>query len=285
VVLSDEQLIDQVRAELRAGLEILKPSQELLEAVDEFTREKGRTRSGSLERPAGRDRRRWRVRFPRLGATAAVLAVVIVAVVVAAIALTVRHQSSTAATRPQAPASHGVVTPPQSQVIRNFSPERPPALPGRAVCTADLTRPGLAPGGLAWKYSCQSQMRLRSPMGTFRGNVAKPGGVVEYRFSITASGLRPNTAGSVYAVWLLQAAPQGGKLGSYRLLKPQMPQLLGVIEPGVGRDGRLAAECSMPRSLLGSAYLLLITLQPHQTTASPGRTVLRGFISLPNAGS
>jgi hypothetical protein len=102
---------------------------------------------------------------------------------------------------------------------------------------------------------------------------------------ITASGLRPNTDGDVYAVWLLQAAPRGGTVGSYRLLKPEKPRLLGVIEPGVGRDGKLAAEGSLPLSLLGSDYLLLITLQPHPSVATPGRTVLHGFVSPSTPGA
>jgi hypothetical protein len=126
---------------------------------------------------------------------------------------------------------------------------------------------------------------LRSPKGTFRDNVVRVDGVVEYRFSITASGLRPNEAGSAYAVWLLQAVPQGGRVGTYRLLKPQRPQLLGVIEPGVGRSGKLAGEGLVPPGLLGGNYLLLLSLQPHRSTATPGRTALRGFVSLPTAAS
>jgi hypothetical protein len=124
-----------------------------------------------------------------------------------------------------------------------------------------------------------------SPSATFHGNAGRVNGVDEYRFSITASGLGPNTGGSVYAVWLLQAAPRNGTAGTFRLLEPRRPLFLGVIEPGVGGHGRLAAEGSVPADLLGDDDLLLIALQPHRTAATPGRTVLRGFVSLSNAGS
>ena len=43
-MLSDEQFIEQVRAELHAGMEVLRPSQELLEA-------NGRLPDGSRVRP------------------------------------------------------------------------------------------------------------------------------------------------------------------------------------------------------------------------------------------
>jgi hypothetical protein len=119
----------------------------------------------------------------------------------------------------------------------------------------------------------------------FHASSAKVDGVNQYRFLITASGLRPNTNGSSYAVWLLEAATRGGTIGTYRLLEPQRPRLLGVIEPGVGSQGKLAAEGSVPPGLLGSDFLLLITLQPHESVAMPGRTVLHGFVSLSNAGS
>jgi Tol biopolymer transport system component len=87
-MLSDEEFIDQVRAELRAGLEVLKPSQEFHDALEELTRENGRAPHGSLGRPAGRGRRHGRVRVRGLGAAVPVLAAVIVVLVVGAVALT-----------------------------------------------------------------------------------------------------------------------------------------------------------------------------------------------------
>jgi hypothetical protein len=46
-VLSDEQFIEQVRAELHAGMEVLKPSQEFLEATEALTLDDGGSRNGS----------------------------------------------------------------------------------------------------------------------------------------------------------------------------------------------------------------------------------------------
>jgi len=98
-VLSDEQFIDQLRAELHTGMEVLKPSQELLAAVEELPRENIRLSRVSVHRPAGRDHRRWRGRVRGLGAAVPALAAVIVVVVVGAVALTSlrSHQSATPA--------------------------------------------------------------------------------------------------------------------------------------------------------------------------------------------
>ena len=119
-MLSDEQFIEQVRAELHAGMEVLRPSQELLEAIEALTPDNGRLPDGSRVRPdpgagpqparapalaavahvsvhrGGRDQRRWRGRVRGLGAAVPVFAGVIVVVVVAAAALTsVSHHPST----------------------------------------------------------------------------------------------------------------------------------------------------------------------------------------------
>jgi hypothetical protein len=95
-MLSDEQFIDQLRAELHAGMEVLKPSQELLAAVEELPLENDRLRHVSVEQPAGRDQRRWRGRVRGLGAAVPALAAAIVVVVVGAVALTSlrSHQSA-----------------------------------------------------------------------------------------------------------------------------------------------------------------------------------------------
>ena len=96
-MLTDEQFIDQLRAELHAGVDVLEPSQELLDSLNELTPDNGRAPHGSLERPAGRDQRRWRGRVRGLGAAVPVLAAVIVVIVVAAVAWT-SLRSSTAVT-------------------------------------------------------------------------------------------------------------------------------------------------------------------------------------------
>jgi Tol biopolymer transport system component len=80
-------------------MEVLEPSRKLLAAVDELTPKNGRLPSESVERPAGRDRRRRRDRVRRLGGAVPVLAAVIVVVVVGAVALTLLrpHRNSTPA--------------------------------------------------------------------------------------------------------------------------------------------------------------------------------------------
>jgi Tol biopolymer transport system component len=109
-VLSDEQLIEEVRAQLHAGMEVLKPSQELLTAVEELTPKSGRLLHVSVEQPAGRDQRRWRARVRGLGAAVPALAGVIVVIVVAAVALTsVRHHQASTSAGPAVAARNGKV--------------------------------------------------------------------------------------------------------------------------------------------------------------------------------
>jgi hypothetical protein len=266
-------------------------------AVDASSEEQART--ALLERIAGSAggeadaRSRWS--YPK-GVVVRIRADVVAIALATLVVVGVGAAFLSVGTNRQPRPAHAVAGPHGPPVIQNFSPRRPPALPGRAVCTAELTRPAVAPGGLFWPSVCQSPRQgpggsvqppspVGSPSGTFHGSASKVNGLNEYRFSITASGLVPNTGGNAYAVWLLQATPRNGTAGTFRLLEPQRPQLLGVIEPGVDRDGHLAAEGSVPRNLLGDDDLLLITLQPHRTAATPGRTVLRGFVSLSNADS
>lgn len=183
--------------------------------------------------------------------------------------------------RPQPSARHAVLGATQPLVIQNFSSGKPPALPGRPVCTVRLSRPGVPPGGIFYPAVCQGQPTGGKgyPSGTFQANVNRVSGVNEYPFSITAAGLRPNTHGSVYAIWLSPAATNGGHVGTYRVLKPQTPRLLNVIEPGVARDGKLAVEGLLPHDLLNNNFLLRVTLQTNPSSTTPGRTVLRGFVS------
>jgi hypothetical protein len=96
-VLTDEQLIEQIRTDLHSGLEVLRPSRELLEAVDELTPGDGRSPRGSGQRGGSLDERRRR-RVRGLGVAVPVLAAVIATVVICAVALTSleRHHSSTA---------------------------------------------------------------------------------------------------------------------------------------------------------------------------------------------
>ena len=95
-----------------------------------------------------------------------------------------------------------------------------------------------------------------------------------YEILITASGLKPNGPGDAYAVWLVPVVHTPS--GSYQ---PHGPELVGLISPSVGRDGKLAAEALLPQDASSSSEIL-ITLQPTRSTKAPGRTVLHGPIVL-----
>jgi hypothetical protein len=209
------------------------------------------------------------------GDAVAMFVATLVVIAVGAVILTAGSQHPA-----RAPAHHLVPRPSEPRVIRNYWPHTPPPLPGWAG-TADLAKPG-AIAGVAGP-----------PNGVFTGSVVDVvnealHGVNEAPFTITAAGLPPNTDGNVYAVWIEPALSKGcGQgLGGCRLfpgsrsvlVKPIRPQLLGVIRPGVGRDGKLAAEGEVRDTVLNNYYLLLITLQRSATPTTPGRIVIEGFI-------
>ncbi len=88
-MLSDEQLIEQIRTELRSELADLNPPPDLLDRLLEPAENDGRSQRGSRERSADRrDQRGWHARVHGLGTAVPVLAAVIVVVVVAAVAFT-----------------------------------------------------------------------------------------------------------------------------------------------------------------------------------------------------
>jgi dipeptidyl aminopeptidase/acylaminoacyl peptidase len=84
-MLSDEQLIEQIRTELRSELADLNPPPDLLDRLLEPAESDGRSQRGSSERPA--HWRGWRARVRGLGAAVPVLAAVVVAVLIAVVAL------------------------------------------------------------------------------------------------------------------------------------------------------------------------------------------------------
>ena len=204
---------------------------------------------------AHRRRRMWRGSLPRmrLGLVAVVAAVLIV-VAVGTVLL-----SAGTSQRP----SHQVTTlrhgPP---VVRNYYPGALPPPSGPLVCNADLEPPGTPPGiergrhGMVIAYS-------KPPTGS--------------EFTITATGLKPNAAGDVYAVWALPAVSLTS--GGYQVIKPETPQLLGVIKPGVGSSGKLAAQGVAPGNV-PPVLELVLTLQPRGSLNRLGRIVLSGFAPL-----
>ena len=142
--------------------------------------------------------------------------------------------------------------------VRNYAPGRAPRVRGQLVCNADLGAPG--------------------QHGRARGVVdVRIGPTAHYLFSIVASGLPWDRGRNTYELWLRPATTTVS--GGYELLRSSPPQFLGLIRPGIGREGRLNAEGVVPQALNG-AYLLMITVQAHPSATLVGRPVLEGFIGL-----
>ncbi len=205
--------------------------------------------------PRGGRRRRGAVRV-RSDIFGVVLSVLVV-LVVGAVVLSVGGRGHA-----PRPAGHRVPRTSGPPVIRNYSPGTPPPLRGQPH-TADLAKPGAIPG------------LGGSPSGILTTTASVVNGVNTFPFTITAHGLPPTTHGNVYAMWLVPAVKTAS--GAYVLVTPIRARLLGVIRPGVGRDGQLAAAGHEPPDVTGSSELVLLTLQPGASVAKPGRTVLRGF--------
>ena len=110
-MLSDEQLIERIRTELRSELADLNPPPDLFDRLLEPAESDSRSQRGSRERSADRrGRRGWRVRVRGLGAAVPVLAGVIVVLVIAAVALTsVRHHQASSPVGPAVAARNGKV--------------------------------------------------------------------------------------------------------------------------------------------------------------------------------
>ncbi len=178
-----------------------------------------------------------------------------VTVAVALVFLNVGSERAHAPVRPPVTARPGAGGLP---MIRNYAPDKPPALGGQPFCDATLH----ASGGAA------------SPAGTVLVDTRPPTG---YVYLVRASGLLPPARGEVYELWL---RPENTTTaGAHQLLPSQPPVVLGVIKPAVGPDGMLAAEGLVPPSLTIGPYRFLITVQPPSLKA-PGRPVLAGDASL-----
>lgn len=142
-------------------------------------------------------------------------------------------------------------------VLRNIYPAPLPPPSGRLVCDSPMTAPGggTTPSGEAGFYAVPP---TRTEM------------------FLTARGLRPIGAGDVYAVWVLPAVQTAS--GGYQLQSSAPPELVGVIVPSVGTDGRLRVATLLPPKVNG-VYKLLITIQPHSSIRVPGAIALQGFIN------
>jgi hypothetical protein len=110
-----------------------------------------------------------------------------------------------------------------------------------------------------------AQINLRPPSG-----VSKAVGIAEVLrakgrtgIAIVAQGLTPNTThpANAYAVWLFNS--------------PTDSRILGFVNPGVGKTGRLQTAGGLPTNA-SHFHQLLITLETRSNPRSPGRIVLQG---------
>jgi hypothetical protein len=206
---------------------------------------------------SGAHRRRWtwrgslpRMRLGLVAVVAAVLLVVAVGAVLLSAGTSHRASHQVTKVRPGPP------------VVHNYYPGALPPPSGQLICNADLEPPGTPPGiqrrrhGMVIAYD-------KPPTGS--------------EFTITATGLKPNAGGDVYAVWVLAAVSLTS--GGYQVIKPESPQLLGVIKPGVGSSGKLAAQGVAPGNV-PPVLELVLTRQPQGSLNRLGRIVLSGFALL-----
>jgi hypothetical protein len=82
--------------------------------------------------------------------------------------------------------------------------------------------------------------------------------------AIVGHGLAPNTKHNAYAVWLYNA--------------PRDAVLLGFVNPGVGKNGRLATTGPLPGNAAHFRQLL-ITVETTGNPQQPGQIVLRGNLA------
>ena len=194
---------------------------------------------------------RLRARFGNLVALAA-SGVIVVAVAAALFAVRAGHH------RPYRSPAVGHGGPP---VLRNIYPARVPAPSGQLISASRL----VSPSG------------RKAPVGEVRFYAASP---TLTKMVVTAAGLRKETARDVYAVWLLPADVFSVTGGAVTQLHPGVPpELLGVIEPAVGRSGHVTIVRLLHEGLVGGPNKLEIAVQPRSSVTVPGRVVLQRFVN------
>jgi hypothetical protein len=92
--------------------------------------------------------------------------------------------------------------------------------------------------------------------------VVKQGG--KAAIAIVGHGLPPNTKHNAYAVWLYNA--------------PGDAALLGFVNPGVGKDGRVETTGPLPSNAVHFKRLL-ITVETTANPQQPGQVILRGNLT------
>ena len=215
-MLSDEQLIEQIRTELRSELADLNPPPDLFDRLLEPAESDGRSQRGSRERSADRrDGRGWRARGRGLGAAVPVLAGVIVVVVVAAVALTsVRHHQASSPGGPAVAAKNGKVA---------FV-----AFGGGGYPPRGGSPPTRSEHGVTWAFDA---LAVTNPDGSGRQNVGT------YRCAA------PRSACGVYAfAWSADGTQIAYLAGHPPGLKVPTSLALYLVDAN-GKDPRVLASC------------------------------------------
>lgn len=110
------------------------------------------------------------------------------------------------------------------------------------------------------------RINLLSPSGSRSiaaiAELVKQGG--KEAIAIVGHGLPPNTKHDAYAVWVYNA--------------PGDAALLGFVNPGVGKDGRLETTGPLPANAAHFKQLL-ITVETTDNPGQPGRVILRGRLT------
>lgn len=130
--------------------------------------------------------------------------------------------------------------------------------------TASTTAPRTTGGPTT--ATAAPQINLASPSGNTStaavAEVVKQGD--KSAVAIVGHGLTPNTKHDAYAVWLYNA--------------PRDAVRLGFVNPGVGKNGRLATTGPLPTN--ASHYKqLVITIETNPDPQQPGPVILRGKLT------
>jgi hypothetical protein len=125
--------------------------------------------------------------------------------------------------------------------------------------TIDIT--AAQPIGPNAKVVAQTNLQPTDPRSKALGiaTVIKRG--TQYSLAIVAQGLRRNTLRNAYAVWLYNSRRHA--------------RLLGFVDPGVGRDGRLSTAGPLPTNAKHYREIIL-TLETTGSPKRPGPIILKG---------
>lgn len=150
--------------------------------------------------------------------------------------------------------------------VSGHAPTGGPSPPTVRTPGAASTRPAGRCNPLTATIACSTRhISLKSPTGTSATGVAE---VLQKgtatAIAIVAKGVPANTSHNAYAVWLYNSASDAVRLG--------------FVNPGVGKNGRLATAGSLPVN--ATRYKkLVVTLETQPNPRTPGPIVLEALFA------